>query len=138
MGGATQNLLPAGPLKSHAARRRRRLPLTPQVGICSDLFPSVHGTTHNGCGDTPDSWAVDGQRVYKSARAGGQNVSLSVETNTEDDAENGDSSRQCATLLGLRVFTLQSTQAGKPRVAYPTIKRLLMHTSIAMKATNLL
>ena len=33
--------------------------------------------------------------------------------------------------------TLQSTQAGKPRVAYPIIKRLLIHTTIAMNPTNL-
>ena len=32
---------------------------------------------------------------------------------------------------------LQSTQAGKPRVAYPTVVRLLIHTSIAMNPANL-
>ena len=32
---------------------------------------------------------------------------------------------------------LQSTQLGKPRVAYPTINRLFIHTSVVMKATSL-
>ena len=45
--------------------------------------------------------------------------------------------RAAGQVAGPTPATLQATQAGKPRVAYPTIKRLLLRTYCAVNLENL-
>ena len=94
---------------------------------CGSLASSAHAPrrqVRQALGQTLHCWLLRGIRERKEG---------SVDVNAENSADDDQTVRQSA-----RCGDSQATHSGKPRVAYPTIKRLLIHRSCAMILTNLL